>query len=78
MQGVILAAGQGQRLRDPLGRPKCLQRLGGVPLVHHQINALANAGVDDVVIVVGYQQAQVRQSVGAAARFVVNDWMTLW
>jgi choline kinase len=76
MQGVILAAGQGQRLRDPLGRPKCLQRLGGVPLVHHQINALANAGVDDVVIVVGYQQAQVRQSVGAAARYVVNDRYT--
>jgi L-glutamine-phosphate cytidylyltransferase len=73
MQGVILAAGQGQRLRDPLGRPKCLQRLGGVPLVHHQINALASAGVDDVVIVVGYQQRQVRESVGAAARFVVND-----
>jgi len=73
MQGVILAAGQGQRLRDPLRRPKCLQRLGGVPLVHHQINALASAGVDDVVIVVGYQQKQVRESVGAAARFVVND-----
>jgi L-glutamine-phosphate cytidylyltransferase len=73
VQGLILAAGQGQRLRDPLGRPKCLQRLGGVPLVHHQLNALARAGVNDVVIVVGFEQEQVRESVGSAASFVVNN-----
>lgn len=73
MQAVILAAGQGCRLADPLGRPKCLRELGGVPLVHHQLAALAEVGIDDIVIVVGYRQDQIRTSVGTAARFVVND-----
>ena len=73
MQAVILAAGQGSRLADPFGRPKCLREVGGVPLVHHQLSALAEVGIDDVVIVVGYEQDQVRTSVGTAARFVVND-----
>lgn len=72
MQAIILAAGQGQRLRDRQGRPKCLREVGGLPLVHHQIRALNGAGVDDVSIVVGYQQEKIRYAVGSAARYVVN------
>lgn len=73
MQAIILAAGQGQRLRDRHGRPKCLREVGGVPLVTHQLAALAEVGIDDVVIVVGYEQDQVRDAVGTAARYVVNE-----
>ncbi|MEO5853045.1 MAG: phosphocholine cytidylyltransferase family protein [Nocardioides sp.] len=72
MQAIILAAGQGRRLRDPRGRPKCLREVGGLPLVHHQIRALNAFGVDDVSIVVGYQQQQIRSCVGSAAGYVVN------
>lgn len=73
MQGMILAAGQGRRLADRRGRPKCMREVAGVPLVHHQLAALAAVGVTDVVIVVGYGQDQVRASVGDRARYVVND-----
>lgn len=73
MQAIILAAGQGRRLRDLLGRPKCLRKVGGEPLVHHQLRALVAAGVDDVTMVVGYQQGDVRAAVGSAARYVVNS-----
>lgn len=73
MQAIILAAGQGQRLRDRHGRPKCLREVGGVPLVTHQLMALAAVGIEDVVIVVGYEQDQIRASVGTAARYVVNE-----
>jgi L-glutamine-phosphate cytidylyltransferase len=72
LQALILAAGAGSRLEDPLGRPKCLREVGDAPLVHHQIAALAAADVLDVLIVVGYQQARVRDSVGSWARFVPN------
>jgi choline kinase len=72
MQAIILAAGQGRRLRDPQGRPKCLREVGGSPLVHHQVRALAQAGVDDVSIVVGHQHEQVRSAVGPLARYVTN------
>ena len=73
MQAVILAAGQGRRLADPHGRPKCLREVGGTPLLRHQLDALAAVGIDDVVIVVGFGQDQIRESVGTMVRYVVND-----
>ncbi|MDX6359285.1 MAG: hypothetical protein QOH37_2339 [Nocardioidaceae bacterium] len=39
----------------------------------HQLASLARVGVRDVVIVVGYEQQQVRDVVGRGARYVVND-----
>lgn len=73
LQALILAAGEGRRLRDHRGRPKCLREVGDVPLLHHQLAALAAVDVLDVLVVVGYQQASVRDSVGSWARFVTND-----
>jgi L-glutamine-phosphate cytidylyltransferase len=73
VQALILAAGEGSRLVDPLERPKCLREVGDAPLVHHQLAALAAADVLDVLIVVGYKQALVKDSVGSWARFVTSD-----
>jgi choline kinase len=73
LQALILAAGEGRRLNDRLERPKCLREVGDVPLLHHQLAALHAADVLDIVVVVGYQQARVRDSVGSWARFVSND-----
>lgn len=73
MQALILAAGEGRRLADPLDRPKCLREVGEVPLLHHQLAALHAADVLDIMVVVGHRQARVRDSVGSWARFVSND-----
>ncbi len=73
MQALILAAGQGSRLGDQRGRPKCLREIGGVPLVHYQLAALEAAGITDVVMVVGFGAEQVRDAVGPAATYVVNE-----
>jgi L-glutamine-phosphate cytidylyltransferase len=73
VQALILAAGEGRRLADPLDRPKCLREVGDVPLLHHQLAALHAADVLDIVVVVGYKQARVRDSVGSWARFVTNE-----
>ena len=48
---VLLAAGAGSRLG---GKPKCLLELDGTPLVVRQLSALEKAGVDEVVVVLGY------------------------
>lgn len=60
MRAVVLAAGEGTRLR-PLtsDRPKCLVELAGRTLLHWQLAALAEAGVDDVTIVTGYRAEQI-------------------
>ena len=53
MDALILAAGQGSRLKR--GCPKCLIEIGGRPLIHRQLDALYGAGVDRVIVVAGYQ-----------------------
>ena len=72
MQATILAAGVGMRLRDRRGRPKALQEVGGVPLVRHQLAALADVGITDVTVVVGHAQHQVRAALGDSVHYVVN------
>lgn len=59
MNVIILAAGQGLRLR-PLtnDRPKCLVPLRGKPLLNYQLDVFRNAGLFDVSLVVGYQSHQ--------------------
>ncbi len=62
MRAVILAAGEGTRLRPhTLERPKCLVELAGRPLLDHQLAALrrAGAGAGDVTIVTGYRAEQI-------------------
>ncbi|MCG5528871.1 MULTISPECIES: NTP transferase domain-containing protein [Halorhodospira] len=56
MRAIILAAGQGTRLR-PLtdDRPKCMVELEGKPLLEHQLEVLRSAGVDDIHVVGGYR-----------------------
>ena len=48
---ILMAAGAGSRLGH---RPKCLLQLDGVPLILRQISALKAAGVDDLVVVLGF------------------------
>lgn len=60
MQGVILAAGDGGRLRPFTYRtPKPLIRLRDRPLISYPLTAMAEAGIREVGIVVGYQAEQI-------------------
>lgn len=60
MDGVILAAGPGTRLR-PLTNaiPKALVSVGPWPLAEHVLRGFASAGVDNVVFVTGWLAAKV-------------------
>lgn len=60
MRGIILAAGEGTRLRPhTLDRPKCLVELAGRPLIEYQFEALEAAGVRDITVVTGYRAEQI-------------------
>lgn len=60
MKAVILAAGQGTRIRSVHGEhPKCLIEVDERTILDHQLGALSMAGVDDVAIVVGYEKEQI-------------------
>ena len=78
MKAIILAAGAGTRL-SPLtdGCPKCLVQMGPRRLIDYQLQALRQVGVEEVVLVVGYEADQVRAHCGRAARYVENpDFLT--
>ncbi len=59
---ILLAAGEGTRMRSQ--RPKVLHEVGGRSLLGHALSALATAGADRIVVVVGPD----RPEVGIAAQ----------
>jgi glucose-1-phosphate thymidylyltransferase len=68
MQVVILAAGQGQRLR-PLthDRPKSMLPVAGRPLIHHLLENLSALGLKDLILVVGHGKERLQSYVGDGA-----------
>ena len=73
MRAMILAAGRGERMR-PLTdtRPKPLLEVGGKPLIQYHLEALARAGIGDVVINLAWQGEVIRRALGAGERFGVR------
>jgi choline kinase len=61
--GIILAAGQGARLNGGQDqRPKCLVPVGAETLLARNVRLLRNAGLDDIVVVIGCEANRVRRS----------------
>ncbi len=68
---VILAAGQGTRMRSSL--PKVLHPLVGRPMALYSLEAAQQATGTTPVMVIGYGAEGVMEAVGEAARYVVQE-----
>ncbi|MDD1763339.1 MAG: NTP transferase domain-containing protein, partial [Methanobacteriaceae archaeon] len=56
MKGVILTAGEGTRMRPlTLTKPKTMLPVGGKPILQYNVEALREAGIQDITMVVGYR-----------------------
>ncbi len=68
--GLVLAAGEGRRF----GGTKQLAPVDGKPLAQHAIDALAAAGVDELLVVTGHDADSVERALElpAQGRFVRN------
>ena len=64
MNIVILAAGQGKRMRSDL--PKVLHPLAGKPLLQHVVDCARSLAPRRVVIVHGHGGDQVRDAIGSS------------
>jgi UDP-N-acetylglucosamine diphosphorylase/glucosamine-1-phosphate N-acetyltransferase len=72
-QAVILAAGEGQRLRPfTVNRPKVMLFIAGKPILQYVIEALAQNGIRDIALVVGYRKEQVLDYFGSGEAFGVD------
>ncbi|KAL3289548.1 hypothetical protein HHI36_022965 [Cryptolaemus montrouzieri] len=62
MRALILVGGYGTRLRPlTLSRPKPLVEFANKPILLHQIEALVEAGVTEVILAVSYRAEQMEQ-----------------
>jgi UDP-N-acetylglucosamine diphosphorylase/glucosamine-1-phosphate N-acetyltransferase len=72
-QAVILAAGEGQRLRPfTVTKPKVMLGIAGKPIIQYVVEALAQNGIRQVVIVVGYRKEQIFNYLGTGEKFGVD------
>jgi bifunctional UDP-N-acetylglucosamine pyrophosphorylase/glucosamine-1-phosphate N-acetyltransferase len=68
---VLLAAGKGTRMRSKV--PKVLHSLGGQPLIWYALGTINEFSDDPPVVVVGQRSEAVKEIVGDAAQFVIQN-----
>ena len=73
MKAVILAGGEGTRLR-PLtsNQPKPMLPIANVPMMRHVLRLLTKHGFDDIVVTVAFLANQIRNYFGDGAEFGVR------
>jgi MurNAc alpha-1-phosphate uridylyltransferase len=73
MKAMILAAGRGERLRpltDEL--PKALVEVRGRSLLERHLEHLSSAGIEDVVINLGWHGGQIQERIGSGSAYGLN------
>lgn len=77
MKVIILAAGQGSRLRPLTDNcPKCMVRVNGKSIIERQLETMYTCGIkeDDITIITGYRSNVLRNHFkNTGIRFIVND-----
>jgi choline kinase len=79
MKAVILAAGMGSRLGEfTRDKPKTLLLVRDKPLIFHILESLSASGIEEVIIITGYEDEKIREEVkdgsafGLKVRYVNN------
>jgi glucose-1-phosphate thymidylyltransferase len=70
MRALVLSGGEGSRLR-PITHTSAKQLIpvAGTPILFHALEAIADAGITEVGIIVGQTAAEVRSAVGDGSRW---------
>lgn len=70
---IIFAAGRGSRLKPYTEEmPKCLLLIDELSLIEHQVLACNKAGLNDIVVIIGYKGELIKQTLGNKVRYATN------
>lgn len=70
MQAIILAAGMGKRLKDlTQNQTKCMIKLNGVTLIERMLRQLDAVGLEQIVLVVGYEAQKLKDFISTLTIF---------
>lgn len=68
---IILAAGKSKRMKSAL--PKAVHTICGKPVTRHVVDAGFDAGIEQVVVVVGHKAEAVKMAVGDDVRYALQE-----
>jgi bifunctional UDP-N-acetylglucosamine pyrophosphorylase/glucosamine-1-phosphate N-acetyltransferase len=73
MECVVLAAGEGKRMRPLTAkRPKVMLPLANRPMMEHLVLAARDTGIKNFIFVVGYGEREIRKHFGNGSRFGIS------
>ena len=73
MECVVLAAGEGKRMRPLTARrPKVMLPVANRPMMEHLVVAARDAGITEFIFVVGYGEREVRGHFGDGSHFGIH------
>lgn len=75
MQAIILAAGKGTRMNceENNTKPKVMYPLNGIPTIKYGVDNLRNAGISDIIVVVGYKKEQVQDFFKDSVKYAIQE-----
>ena len=78
MKAIILAAGEGRRLRPfTETMPKVMLPVANKPVLEYVFDAVKNSGIDELIVVVGYKKERIMEHFkdyeGIKITYVVQD-----
>ena len=63
MKALILAAGQGKRLKNlTLKKPKVLLKITNVSIIEYLVECLLDVGINKIYVVVGYKSKLIKKT----------------
>ncbi|MEN6370779.1 MAG: NTP transferase domain-containing protein [Armatimonadota bacterium] len=68
---VILAAGKSTRMKSAL--PKAVHTICGKPVTRHIVDACRAVGIEETIVVVGYEAEKVKEAIGSDVLYAVQS-----
>ncbi len=78
LKAIILAAGKSLRL-FPYSQnvPKGLIPIGGKPILQYMVENLKSNGINDIVMVTGFQDEKIRKFLGNKVKYIYNPFFNI-